>query len=133
MVATTRGCVRARRQAGQATIELALALPIAVIVILGVVETALIAGDQLRLSHASREAARVAVVDTDPDASRRSLDAQGFPGADVRVTPPPSGRIQGDPLTVSVRYRRSSRVPLIGRIFDGLELRASATMRIEQP
>lgn len=133
MAPATRACVGARRQEGQATIELALALPIAVIVLLGVVETALIAGDQLRLSHATREAARVAVVDPDPDVARRTLGAQGFNGADVSVTPPSTERIQGDPLTVSVRYRRSSRVPVIGRVFDGLELRARATMRIEQP
>src|SRR5918999_1470281 len=133
MVATTHARVRARHQQGQATIELALALPIVVVVILGVVETALLAGDQLRLSHAAREAARVAVVDPDPDVPKRTIDDQGFAGAIVRITPASTERIQGKPLTVAVTYRRLSRIPVIGRVFDGLELQARATMRIEQP
>jgi Flp pilus assembly protein TadG len=133
MLFATRFGGRARDQDGQATLELALALPVLVVVITGLIETALMASDQLRLWHAAREAARVAVVDADPLAAERTVRDQGFADADVGVTPPPAERRQGDSLTVSVGYRRSSRVPIIGRIFDGVELRARATMRIEQP
>lgn len=133
MLAATRDVVRARGQGGQATLELVLALPIIVVVIAALVETAFVAGDQLRLWHAAREAARVAVVDPEPSAVRLTITEQGFRDASVSVTPSSTERRQGEPLTVSVGYRRASRVPVIGRVFDGLELRARATMRIEQP
>jgi Flp pilus assembly protein TadG len=98
-----------------------------------VVEIVLVANDQLRLSHAAREAARVAVVDPDRDAAARTVADQGFDGAAVSVSPATSERRQGDPLTVSVAYERPARVPVIGSVFAGLELQARATMRIEQP
>jgi Flp pilus assembly protein TadG len=133
MPATTLAGINARHQRGQATLELALVLPIVAVVIGGLVETAMVAGDQLRLWHAAREAARVAVVDSDPSAAQRTIAEQGFAEAEVDVTPSATARLQGEPLTVSVGYRRPARVPVIGRIFNGLELRARATMRIEQP
>lgn len=133
MLSASRDVVSTRSQRGQATLELALALPVVVVVVAALVETALVAGDQLRLWHAAREAARVAVVDPDPSAVRLTITEQGFKDASVTVTPSAIERRQGEPLTVSVGYRRSSRVPVIGRVFDGLELRARATMRIEQP
>ncbi|MGH2787508.1 MAG: TadE/TadG family type IV pilus assembly protein [Actinomycetota bacterium] len=113
--------------------ELALALPIVMVVIAAVVEITLVASDQLRLWHAAREAARVAVVDPDPKAADRMVTDQGFSSADVNVIPPPAERRGGEPLTVSVAYPRPSRIPVIGSVIDGLELRARATMRIEQP
>jgi hypothetical protein len=133
MPAPTHAGIGARPQGGQATLELALALPMVAVVIAGLVETAMVAGDQLRLWHAAREAARVAVVDPDPNAAERTIAEQGFADAIVDVTPPATGRLQGEPLTVSVDYRRPARVPVIGHIFNGLELRVRATMRIEQP
>jgi Flp pilus assembly protein TadG len=133
MSASLYANVSARPQGGQATLELALVLPIVAVVIAGLVETAMVASDQLRLWHAAREAARVAVVDSDPSAAERTIAEQGFADAVVDVTPSAIGRLQGEPLTVSVGYRRPARVPVIGHIFDGLELRARATMRIEQP
>jgi hypothetical protein len=51
----------------------------------------------------------------------------------VDVTPDRIGRRQGDPLTVSLTYRPPGRMPLIGELFAHLDLRARATMRIEQP
>jgi Flp pilus assembly protein TadG len=133
MPATLHAGISARHQGGQATLELAFVLPIVAVVIAGLVETAMVAGDQLRLWHAAREAARVAVVDSDPSVAERTIAEQGFANAVVDVTPSVTGRLQGEPLTVSVGYRRPARVPVIGHLFNGLELRARATMRIEQP
>jgi hypothetical protein len=36
-------------------------------------------------------------------------------------------------VSVSVTYEPEGRVPMIGRLFEHLQLRGSASMRIEQP
>jgi len=121
------------RERGQATVEFALCLPFVAIVLAGLFETGMVVSDQVRLWHAAREAARVAVVEPDPAAARRAAEGVGLDGVGVDVTPGRTGRRQGEPLTVSLTYRPLGRMPLIGELFEHLYLRAQATMRIEQP
>lgn len=118
---------------GQATVEFALCLPFVAIVLAGLFEVGMVLSDQVRLWHAAREAARVAVVDPDPAAARRAAEGVGLEDVDVDVTPDRVGRRQGEPLTVSLTYRPPGRMPLIGELFQHIDLRARATMRIEQP
>jgi hypothetical protein len=98
-----------------------------------VVEIAMVAADQTRLWHAAREAARVAVVDDDPAEIRAAAEDGGLEGMGLTVTPAADLRRQGDPLTVQLRYKPPGRTPIVGILFRNLTLRASATMRIEQP
>jgi hypothetical protein len=118
---------------GQATVEFALCLPFVAIVLAALFEIGMVLSDQVRLWHAAREAARVAVVDADPAAARRAAEDVGLDDVDVEVVPDRVGRRQGEPLTVSLTYRPPGRMPLIGELFEHLDLRARATMRIEQP
>lgn len=120
-------------EAGQSTVELALCLPVLAIVLGFVVEVGLIASDQIRLWHAAREAARVAVVDSDRDATLDAAQRGGLSGMEMSIDPTPASRVQGQPLTVRIRYSPSGRVPLVGAIADGITLEAAATMRIEEP
>jgi hypothetical protein len=122
-----------RRERGQATVELVLALPILVVVVMAFVEAAMIGADQVRVSHAAREGARMATVDPAAAAVDRAVEASGLPGAEVEVTPGSSERRLGGPVTVSVAYHPKAHVPLIGHLFTLLTLRAEATMRVEQP
>lgn len=121
------------RESGQATIELALLLPVLVFLALVIVQMGLLASDNVRLWHAAREAARVGSVDDDPAAIQDAADSAGLSPISVRVEPVPQDRIQGEPLTVYVTYQPGARVPVLGRFMDGLEMSAAATMRIEQP
>ena len=123
----------ARSQQGQATVELALLLPVVALLGWILVELGALATDNVRLWHAAREAARVGVVDPDPAAIVEAARASGLSPIEVKVQPGPEERIQGEPLTVGVTYRPSFDAPLIGRIVTGLVLRADATMRIERP
>src|SRR5918995_3019013 len=69
----TRG--RASRPgAGQATVELALVLPLVAVLLLSIVQAAVLARDQILVTHAAREAVRAAAVDPDPAAARRGRD-----------------------------------------------------------
>lgn len=122
-----------RGQRGQATVELALALPLAVLILAALFEIGLLVTDQVRLVNAAREAARAAVVDPDPEAAREAARAAGLDGIEVSVTPRPEQRVQGEPLKVSLSYQPGGRVPLIGELFARATLDATATMRIEQP
>ncbi len=118
---------------GQATLELALCLPLVAFVLAAVTETGLLVGDQLRLWHAAREAARSAVVDPDPDAARRAVALAALDDVDVSVTPSGAARSAGEPLTVRLSLRPGGRTPLVGKLFSSIELHADATMRIELP
>ena len=118
---------------GQTTVELALGLPIVFLLVAALVEVAAIAVDNTRLWHAAREAARVAVVDNDPEQIQEAAAKAAPEPFDIEVNPKPAVRRQGDPLTVRLRHSPTGHVPFLGVLFRELELSATATMRIEQP
>lgn len=120
-------------QRGQATVELALLLPIVTLLAWALVEIGMIATDNVRLWHAAREAARVGAVDPDPAAIREAAESSGLGPIDLSVRPGAEDRIQGEPLTVTLSHRPISNAPLIGKLFESIVMTAEATMRIEQP
>lgn len=120
-------------QSGQSTVELALCLPLVAILLAVVVQVGVIARDHVRVWHAAREGARVAAVDPDVDAVTQAAESSGLEPLTVSVEPGVIERRQGEPVTVSVAYSPSLRVPVIGRWFENLTLDADASMRIEQP
>lgn len=124
---------RLHGEEGQATVELALALPLLVAVAAALIEVSMLGFDQLRLWHAAREAARTAVVNADEYDIRSAAARSGLDGIDVSVSPTTMRRTFGAPLSVDVAYSPEGTVPLIGSLVEGLTLRASATMRIERP
>jgi Flp pilus assembly protein TadG len=119
---------RAVGERGQASVELALVLPVLILFLLGFVQTALVARDQVLLQDAARAAAREASVGADPDrirdAARRSL-------AGVTVDVQRTGGV-GDPVVVVARYHDRTDLPIVGRLFPDLDLTARATMRVER-
>ncbi|MGH2735612.1 MAG: TadE/TadG family type IV pilus assembly protein [Actinomycetota bacterium] len=120
-------------QSGQATLELALCLPLLALVLAALVEVGLLVADQARLWHAAREAARVGVVDSNEDRIEAAAERVGLSPLAVEVSPGPADRGPGEPLTVRLTYRPDGRVPLIGELAERSALRAEATMRIELP
>lgn len=121
-----------QREDGQATLELALCLPVLALVFAGVVEVALLGVDQVRVVHAAREAARVSAVEPDPAAANEAAAASGLEDLEVSIEPAAEERAPGRPTTVHVAYPYDSRVPVVGPVFERLVLEADATMRIEQ-
>jgi Flp pilus assembly protein TadG len=123
--------VTRRREGGQATVEVALLLPLVATMLLGVVQVGLVVRDQVLVTHAAREAARAAAVDPRAAVAREGAEA----GArldptrlevDLGGSAEPGGR-----LTVTVRYRSPTTVPLVGQLLGDRLLTASATMRVE--
>jgi len=117
---------------GQASVEFALCLPLVMLLLLLVVQVGVIVRGQVLVTHAAREAARAAAVDTDPAAAERAAEASTPLAAD-RLSVRSSGRAgPGSRVRVDVRYRLATDVPLVGPMLPDLDLQASATMRVER-
>ena len=120
------------RDGGQATVELALLLPLVVGLLLAIVQAGVLARDQILVTHAAREAVRAAAVDDDPAAARRAAEQAG-PLAAHRLDTDVVGRGEvGGRVRVVVRYRAPTRIPLVGAFVDDVVLDAAATMRVER-
>lgn len=113
--------------------ELALCLPILLLFIAVLIQVGVIVSDQVRLWNAAREAARSAAVDADPDHIRRAAEGTGLHPLFIDVAPGAAERVQGEPVTVELRFEAGRRLPLVGRLIPDPPLSAKATMRIEDP
>jgi Flp pilus assembly protein TadG len=120
-----------RREGGQATVEVALLLPLVATMLLGVVQLGLVVRDQVLVTHAAREAARAAAVEPTLDAAREGAEAAARLqpdrlDVDLGGSTDPGGR-----LTVTVSYRSPTDVPLVGQLIGDRTVTAEATMRVE--
>jgi Flp pilus assembly protein TadG len=126
-----RGGSRLRAERAQASVELALLLPVVVLLLLAALQVGLLARDVVLVTHAAREAARAAAVDADPAAaSRAAAGSSGLPAGRLQVSV--TGRAEaGSRVTVTVTYRAPTDVPLVGALIGDRTLTSSATMRVE--
>lgn len=118
----------ASRERGQATVELALVLPVLVLALLAVIQVGLVVRDNVEVVHAAREAARAASVDPDPGRAVQAAH-HTLPGSHVHVGDRPA---VGEPITVEVTYTSRTKLPLVGALFPDPELHAEASMRVEK-
>ncbi len=103
----------ARAERGQATVELALVLPLVALLLLAMVQVGLVVRDQVLLTHAAREAAREAAVDPSPHAARRAVLA-GAPLATDRLQVQLSRPGTGGRVTVRLSFRSPPTSPWSG-------------------
>lgn len=126
-----RGRRGRHRERGQATVELALVLPLAVLMALIVVQLGVVAKDLLLVHHAAREAARAAAVEPTQAAARAAaVGSTSLDPGRVSVSLEGGGST-GDRTTAIVVYRAPTSVPLIGPLLPDVTLRAGVTMRVE--
>jgi Flp pilus assembly protein TadG len=117
---------------GQATVELALLLPVLVLLVLLVIQLGLFTRDQILVTHAAREGARASAVDDSADAVEKAVRSAG-PLDPRRLHVRISGRHgRGSRVTVTVTYDAETRVPLLRAIVGHVALHAAATMRVER-
>ena len=124
-------CLRDRR--GSAAVEFALVLPIVLTVVLALVQVGLLVRDRLLVESAVRSGARTAAVDpatmrsARPCCARPPLSTRR--ASSVSVARPGA---QGEPVTVTLSYVDSVRVPFVAWLFpSGVTMRAEATDRQE--
>lgn len=115
---------------GQATVELALVLPVLVLLLFAVAQVGLVVRSQLLVIHAAREAARVVAVDPAADAHQAAAQAAGL--APERLEVDAVGQVPGAPVTVRVTYRQPVELPFVGVVAEPV-LSASVVMIVEGP
>lgn len=115
-------------QTGQASVELALVLPLLTMLLLALVQAALVARDAVLVVHAAREAARAAAVDPRPaSAWAGAVAATGLEPARMEV----ELHRAGARARVRVRYTVPTDVPLVGALVPEMELQSGVTIRVE--
>ena len=115
------------RDRGQATVELAIVLPLVILLALVLVHLAAIVGQVTLAQLAAREGARAAVVAASPAsaataAARRVL---GATPASIDV------RVGAATVTVAVTIRAAPATPLVGRWLPAVTVRGEASMALE--
>jgi hypothetical protein len=119
-------------QRGQAAVELALVLPLLALLALGLVQVALVARDQVRVTFGAREGARQAAVEDDEGSVRRAVTASTRLGGDRLEIDVGKRGDPGSRVTVRVAYRAPTDLPLVGRLVGDVHVEGVATMRVER-
>ena len=107
---------------GQAAVELVLATPIMVLMLLAAIQVAVVIGDQLALESVARNRARALALGERSPTTNARLDSN-------RVTM--SDTIQDGVVTITVRYRAPTDIALIGHLIGDINLTSNATMLLE--
>lgn len=118
---------------GQATVELAMVLPILIWLLIGLVDMARMANAYLIIQHASREAVRLGITGaSDTQVSARALNsATTLEPTRLTITVTPAGtRNTGSDITVRIQYRYQV-LALMGIIGSEVPLEAQLTARVE--
>jgi Flp pilus assembly protein TadG len=126
---------RSDRDSGAAAVELAIILPILLLIIAGIVDFGRAYFTQVTLTNAAREGARAAVMMVSAaDVQARTLAAIPEPLKSTSVVTPDSCAAAGDDVTVSVRTNfdwiiLEPMMNLVGGSNLPQDLSSSATMR----
>ncbi len=125
-----------RDQQGQALLELALVLPILMLLVFGIVQFGIIFLDNQVITQAAREGVRVGTVGgSDAEIMEtvehitENLDSTRL---EVVINPSEGERSRGDSLKVEVHYSAPIIFPVIGEfISNPYPLTAAVVMRVE--
>ena len=120
---------------GQAMVEMALILPILLLLVFGMIDFGRVFNGYLVATAASREGARVAILSSGNDNSIETAVRAASSTLDqtkLTVTTTPATRVSGDPVTVSVTYNIDIITPLINTfLMNPLPINCQTTMRVE--
>ncbi len=121
---------------GQSMVEMALILPLIIMLFMGMVEFSRIFGSYLLVTHASREGARLASIGKTDDEIRANVtskvDILNISELQVILTPEDDARITGDDVRVCVKYKLVIYAPVISSIVSNpFEMEANTYMRVE--
>lgn len=125
-----------KKHKGQGLVELALILPILILILMGTIEFGFMFNNFLAVHNGSREIARhVSLGGTDAEAIARGeaimahLDVSQI---SVAISPSGNLRKRGDSVEVVVVYQYQLISPVIGNIVgNGVPLRSRTVMRVE--
>ena len=120
-------CSRSEPDSGQATVELALVMPLIIGLLIIILNAGLVVRDQLAVWHAASAGARAASISPDsPDVAQQAVETE------VQLRPLQLHIVRdGDLVTVEAKYPRTFGLWLIGGIAPPLILSATVTMHVQ--
>jgi Flp pilus assembly protein TadG len=126
--------VKRRCQEGQSLVEVALVLPVLLLILLGIFDFGRAVYAYNAVSNASREAVRLAIVDQNATAvSAEAQDAAiGLDPAAVSVSFSTTCAVIGCTAEVQVEYEWRAITPIIGSVIGPIDLASTTEMRIER-
>lgn len=121
---------------GQAMVEMALVLPVLILIMFGIIEFGRVFNSYLVVTNAAREAARVGVVGaTDTEIINTVKNAAGtlkVSKLNWNITPSATNRVRGASLKIKVTYPVDIYAPVIGSLIgDPYMVTAQSVMRVE--
>jgi TadE-like protein len=129
---------RRRRQEGQSLVEMALVLPILLLILMGIFDMGRAIFAFNAVSNAAREAARLAIVDQKTSGvvaeGKRSAIGLDPSTVDVTFTLPdcPGAVLIGCTAQVKVDYPWQAITPIIGSVVGPIQLSSTTEMRVER-
>ncbi len=125
-----------KNKRGQSLVELALLLPLLLLILMGIFEFGRVFNAYLITNHAAREGARFAVVGSDDlqviSRIRDSIFYLDPTKMTVNISPGESSRTRGSSVTVNLQYDIDIIVPIIESIVPNpLTLESKTVMRVE--
>ncbi|MBM7557196.1 TadE/TadG family type IV pilus assembly protein [Halanaerobacter jeridensis] len=128
----------AKDETAQAMVELALVLPVLLLVLFGIVEFGRIFHSYLVIANAARVGARVGAIENNDSQIVSAVNNAVAPSnfdvnrLNINITPSQSNRSSGDSLTVEVEYGVDLFVPLITNLLpDPFPISSTMVMRVE--
>ncbi|HEX2038871.1 MAG TPA: TadE/TadG family type IV pilus assembly protein [Acidimicrobiales bacterium] len=116
-------------EGGQASVEVALVLPLLVGLLVLLAQAGLVVKDYVLVAHAAREAARAAVVDPRPaSAEQAARDASGLVRDRLEVRLRRDGR---ELVSAIVSYRHALNVPFTHRKIAEIPMSVQVTGHVE--
>jgi TadE-like protein len=128
---------KSANRTGVAVVELAICLPVLVLILIGTIETCVMLQLQHNLAITAYEGARIGIM---PGANATSvetqcemlLDDRNINDYTITLNPPnPSAMNVGDPLTVTVEADCESNSIIAAIFFDGKTVSESVVMLVE--
>ena len=126
----------AAKEHGQALTELALILPILLLLLMAIIQFGLIFSGQIAIAGAAREGARIAVVGVDDEeitlVVNNALEGSALLNDITTEVIPAGARVFGQQVTVQVEASTNIIVPFLNLLLgDRYNHSSKATMRVE--
>ncbi len=125
------------KRKGQTLVEAAIALPLFILILAGILDFGWLLANQLMVSNGSRDGARYAIVNSDNTSLAALVDARvrTNPGLDTDENVTVSVAYSADQLDISVTVSKKVQVltPLVGVFVQGqqIDLTSTTVMRVE--
>lgn len=128
----------AKDETAQSMVELALVLPVLLLILFGIVEFGRIFHSYMVIANAARVGARVGAIKNSDSQIVSAVEGAVQPSSldlnslTINITPNQSNRSSGDSLTVEVDYEVDLFVPVITNLLpDPFPISSTMVMRVE--